>query len=152
MQEKYVISLIACIVQPGFPNPTFQLKVMRLSDKKTVDLQPPEHFRGKWVTACTVFFYLVCCYLSNSLCSHFLCRPCTLSSCVVHWILSAYLVHCTLLFLFDPFSLPVWPTVLSLPIWPIALSLSVLFTVLSLFLYRPCTLSSCIDHVLSLPV
>lgn len=34
------------MLQPGYPNPTFQLKVVRLSDKKTIDLMPPE-FQGK---------------------------------------------------------------------------------------------------------
>ena len=99
---------------------------------------------SEWLLHCLLLpCLLYSLYLSSSVCSHFLYRPCTLSSCVVHWLLSACRVHCNLssclthfLFLFDPlYSLFPFD-----PLYSLCLSYS---------LYSP---STYIDHVLSLHV
>ncbi|KAK7113666.1 dipeptidyl peptidase 4-like isoform X2 [Littorina saxatilis] len=74
--------------KPGYPNPTVQLKVVKLSDRTTVDLQPPANFRGKeyyftvvtWVDDKTVlvtwvnrpqnFSYVTLCKISDGTCEN----------------------------------------------------------------------------------
>ncbi|KAL8586168.1 hypothetical protein ACOMHN_057730 [Nucella lapillus] len=46
MHNAYTKQMHIAYPKPGFPNPTVQLKVVNLSDRRTVELKPPISFRG----------------------------------------------------------------------------------------------------------